>query len=162
MSLRVKRKIKTIIYNKLNLFIPETLRKHPVAPTGRRTCRQAFTLPGPDGFTIEPGVHVMVPVYGIHHDPEYYPQPEIFRPERFSTEEKESRHPMAYLPFGAGPRTCIAERFGMMQSMLGVALLLKNFRFSVCDMTPKSLNFDPYNVRVFNSKEGIVLKVEKL
>ncbi|XP_061396406.1 cytochrome P450 6a8-like [Musca vetustissima] len=140
--------------------VQETLRKHPVAPSGRRVCRRHFTFP--DGLTIEPDVHIMIPVYGIHHDPELYPQPEIFRPERFSPEERSRRHPMAYLPFGAGPRTCIAERFGMMQTMMGLALLLKNFKFSVCERTPKRLNFDPFNVRVFNSKDGIYLNIEQV
>uniref|UniRef100_T1PEG5 Cytochrome P450 n=1 Tax=Musca domestica TaxID=7370 RepID=T1PEG5_MUSDO len=142
--------------------VQETLRKHPVAPTGRRVCRRPFTLPGKPGLTVEPSVHIIIPVYAIHHDPEYYPQPEVFRPERFAPNEKGQRHPMTYLPFGAGPRTCIAERFGMMQTMMGLALLLKNFKFSLCDRTVKQLTFDPFNVRVFNTKEGIYLRVEKI
>uniref|UniRef100_A0A1I8NQM9 Cytochrome P450 n=1 Tax=Stomoxys calcitrans TaxID=35570 RepID=A0A1I8NQM9_STOCA len=142
--------------------VQETLRKYPVAPTGRRICRRSCTLPGPQPLTIDPGVYVIIPVYAIHHDPAIYPQPEVYRPERFSAEEKNERHPMAYQPFGAGPRSCIAERFGMLQSMMGVALLLHNFRFSKCAQTPERLEFDPFNIRVLNSIEGIHLKVEKM
>ncbi|XP_075165472.1 cytochrome P450 6a8-like [Haematobia irritans] len=141
--------------------VQETLRKYPVAPTGRRTCRRSYTLPGPHGFTIEPGVSILIPVYAMHHDPLNFPQPEIFRPERFTTEERKQLHPMAYQPFGAGPRSCIAERFGMMQSMLGVALLLNNFKFSICEKTPDCLKFDPFNIRVFNPSECIYLNVER-
>ncbi|XP_073813632.1 cytochrome P450 6a8-like [Musca autumnalis] len=148
--------------NYVRQVVQETLRKHPVAPSGRRVCRRRFTFPDSQGLTVEPGVHIMIPVYAIHHDPEIYPQPEIFLPERFTVEERNRRHPMAYLPFGAGPRTCIAERFGMMQTMMGLALLLKNFKFSTCEHTSEHLSFDPFNVRVFNSKEGIYLKVEKV
>lgn len=119
-------------------------------------------MPTPEPLTIQPGEYVLAPVYAIHHDPEYYPEPEIFRPERFSPDEKEHRHPMAYLPFGAGPRMCIAERFGMMLSMLGVALLIGNFRFSVCSKTPQSLKFDPNNVRVFAVKGSLYFNIEKV
>ena len=144
----------------LTAFVIETLRKNPVAPTTRRVCRSTYTLPGPQAITIDAGVQVFIPIYAIHHDPEYYPEPEKFLPERFESPAKDQRHSMAYLPFGAGPRICLAERFGLMQAMIGVTLMLKNFRFSVCEKTPKQLNFDPSNVRVFSVKEGIYLKVE--
>ncbi|XP_037815475.1 cytochrome P450 6a8-like [Lucilia sericata] len=148
--------------NYIKQVVQETLRKHPVAPTGRRVCRSTYTLDGPKAITIQPGVQIIIPVYAIHHDPDYYPDPERFQPERFATSLRDQIHSMAYLPFGAGPRTCIAERFGMMQAMIGVALLLKNFKFSICPRTPKELDFDALNVRVFNVKSGIYLKVERV
>lgn len=51
----------------------------------------------------------MIPIYGLHHDPEYYPEPEKFDPERFSPENKGKINQYVYLPFGAGPRNCIGE-----------------------------------------------------
>ncbi|XP_065370110.1 cytochrome P450 6a8-like [Calliphora vicina] len=142
--------------------VQETLRKHPVAPTGRRVCRSSYTLDGPEPLNIQPGVQIIIPVYAIHHDPDYYPEPEKFQPERFSAEFKHDRHAMSYLPFGAGPRTCIAERFAFMQATMGVALLLRNFKFSICERTPKKLDFDPFNVRVFSLKGGIYLQVDNV
>lgn len=50
---------------------------------------------------------VWVPTLGIHRDPDNYPNPDEFNPERFSKEAIEARHPMTYLPFGDGPRNCI-------------------------------------------------------
>jgi len=50
---------------------------------------------------------IWVPTYAIHHDPDIYPEPEIFDPERFSEEVAQSRNPIFYLPFGDGPRNCI-------------------------------------------------------
>ncbi|XP_073813623.1 cytochrome P450 6a8-like isoform X2 [Musca autumnalis] len=146
----------------LRQVVLETLRKHPPLPSSKRICRRRYTFPDKVGLTVEPHVQVIIPVYAIHHDPEYYPQPEVFRPERFAPEERNKRHPMSYLPFGAGPRICIAERFGMMETMVGLALLLRNFKFSTCEQTPKQLQFDPFNVFVFSIQGGIHLKVEKV
>ncbi|XP_061396408.1 cytochrome P450 6a8-like [Musca vetustissima] len=142
--------------------VQETLRKHPPVPSTKRVCRHPYTFPDKQSLSVEPDVQIIIPIYAIHHDPEYYSQPECFRPEHFSSEERNQRHPMAYLPFGAGPRICIAERFGMMQTMMGLALLLKNFKFLPCTRTAERLNFDPMNVFVFSSKAGIYLRVVKI
>ena len=62
-------------------------------------------------ITIPKGTKVWVPVYGIQHDPNIYPKPEVFDPERFEDDAFASRHPMSYLPFGDGPRNCIGTFF---------------------------------------------------
>lgn len=69
---------------------------------------------------------------------------------------------MAYMPFGAGPRACIAERFGLMQTSIGLAVLLNAFSFSVSKSTPLELTYNPDNPRLLNVKGGIHLRVEKL
>ena len=50
-----------------------------------------------------------VPVWSIHHDPEIYPDPERFIPERFNEENKKSRDSVAFIPFGTGPRNCVGK-----------------------------------------------------
>ncbi|TMW51327.1 hypothetical protein DOY81_003568 [Sarcophaga bullata] len=96
---------------------------------------------------------VKIPVLAIHHDPEFYPQPDEFQPERFAPDIAKQRDPVVFLPFGDGPRNCIGERFGRLQSLLGLAYLVKHFRFSTCPKTqipmtrdPKSLAYVPKNV----------------
>lgn len=56
---------------------------------------------------IKKGIRITIPLYGIHYDPEYYPDPERFDPDRFTEEGKQSRHHYTWLPFGEGPRNCI-------------------------------------------------------
>lgn len=71
-----------------------------------RTCTKEYKLPNTN-IIIEKDIPVMIPIFAIHNDPEYYPNPERFYPERFSPENKTSRHHFSFLPFGEGPRICI-------------------------------------------------------
>lgn len=62
-------------------------------------------------YSVMEGTSVTVPIHALHMDPKYYPQPEEFRPERFSKEASKTRHPYVFLPFGAGPRECPGKFF---------------------------------------------------
>jgi cytochrome P450 family 6 len=84
----------------------ETLRKYPLAPFLNRKSDVRYTFEE-TGFTLDKGVSVIVPISGLHYDPEYYPDPEKYDPERFSDENKKNINPYTYLPFGEGPRNCI-------------------------------------------------------
>jgi cytochrome P450 family 6 len=74
-----------------------------------KVCTNPFQLPTPSGGTydVEVGTPVTIPVYAIHHDPQYFPDPGHYDPERFSEENKNTRHRHSYLPFGDGPRICL-------------------------------------------------------
>ncbi|KAK5638811.1 hypothetical protein RI129_013106 [Pyrocoelia pectoralis] len=126
----------------LRQVIDETLRKHPPLEHLLRTCVKDYKVPGTD-VTIEKGTAVSVSISGLHYDPEYHPDPEKFDPERFSEENKRKIKPFTYMPFGEGPRMCIGLRFGLMQIGVGLALLLKNFRFTMSERTPLPLKIDP-------------------
>lgn len=60
-----------------------------------------------DGHFIPKGTSIMMFIYGLHHQEEFYPNPEKFDPDRFLPESHNNRDPFAYVPFGAGPRNCI-------------------------------------------------------
>lgn len=100
------------------LFTPETLRKYPPIGMMQRQCTESFRIPD-SSVIVEKGTYVFIPVYGLHHDPAYFPEPEKFIPERFI--EKQSITPYTYLPFGDGPRICIGK----------ILIFLKYFEFQV-------------------------------
>lgn len=91
-------------------LLAETLRKHPPAEAVTRICVKDYKVPGMD-ITLKTGDHIQVSIAGIHHDPEHYPDPEKFDPERFSEENKLKRSPFSFLAFGEGPRICIGKDF---------------------------------------------------
>ncbi|XP_055597004.1 cytochrome P450 6A1-like [Uranotaenia lowii] len=140
--------------------INETLRKYPPAANIFRQTTIDYNVPGTK-FTIEKGTPVMVPIYAIHHDAEHYPNPEVFDPDRFDPEQVAKRHPFAFLPFGEGPRICIGMRFAMMQSRVGLAVLLRKFRFRLGSTMAGPLRLDPSSL-ILASVQGMVLKLEEL
>lgn len=88
----------------------ETLRKHPPFPAVPRVCNKSYKIPHTD-ITLEKGTMVHISVQGVHRDPDYYPDPEKFDPDRFNEENKAKRHPYTFLAFGEGPRVCIGNKF---------------------------------------------------
>lgn len=74
-----------------------------------RGCTKDYTLP--DNLVIDKGTLVFVPVQAIQMDPEIFPDPEKFDPERFSIENKAKMHPCHWMPFGEGPRKCLGKYF---------------------------------------------------
>uniref|UniRef100_A0A667WPY8 unspecific monooxygenase n=1 Tax=Myripristis murdjan TaxID=586833 RepID=A0A667WPY8_9TELE len=96
-----------------------------------------------NGITVPKDMIVTVPVYALHRDPDLWPDPEEFKPDRFSKENKQSINPYAYLPFGIGPRNCIGMRFALVMVKLALVEVLQNYSFSICKETEIPLEMDP-------------------
>lgn len=122
----------------LDAVIKETLRKYP--PVVRLT-RLASEDTKISGIDIRKGNAVNISVYAVHHDPEFYDEPEKFNPDRFMPENKQKLTPYTYLPFGDGPRNCVGMRFAQQVMKLCIAQIILKFRFSPNDETPKVLEF---------------------
>jgi cytochrome P450 len=82
------------------------LRKYPPAIATDRVCVKNYKIPDTDKV-IEAGTVLTVPIFGLQRDPEFFPEPELFDPERFNEDKKTLVKPYTYLPFGVGPRNCI-------------------------------------------------------
>ncbi|XP_067007540.2 cytochrome P450 6k1 [Anabrus simplex] len=143
----------------LDMVISETLRKYPTLPFLDRVCLKNYHIPE-TGLTIEKGTPVFVPLHGLQKDPQYYPNPERFDPERFSEEGKKSRVPFTYMPFGEGPHSCIGMRFGLMSAKTGVMHILTKFVVEASEDTPIPLPMSTRGV-VMTPKGGIPLRFRK-
>lgn len=120
----------------MDMVIEETLRLYPPAARLDRVASNDYTY---NGIEIKKGQTVVVPVYALHHDPDLYPDPEQFDPERFSDASKKNRESVAFLPFGAGPRNCVGMRFALIEIKLLLASILSKYRFVPCSQTPVSI-----------------------
>lgn len=112
----------------LDMVFAETLRLYPPAPRVDRKVTKDFTLPDTD-LKLQKGQKITIPIYSIHRDPDHYPDPLKFDPERFSPENKAMRSQIVYLPFGSGPRNCIGMRFALMEAKVAAVYLLQEFAF---------------------------------
>ncbi|XP_031346448.1 probable cytochrome P450 6a13 [Photinus pyralis] len=144
----------------MNQVIDETLRKYPPVAFLTRQCVKDYVVPDQD-VQIEKGTMVLISVLGLHRDPEYFKDPEKFDPERFSDENKHGIAPFTYIPFGEGPRLCIGMRFGMMQTKVGLACLLRNYSFSVSSRTQTPFKWDKFSF-ILTTEQPIWLDVRKI
>ena len=108
----------------------EALRICPPAPA---LGRMAMTDAVVDGYRIPRGTNVVVGAYALHHDPALWDEPSKFDPDRFSADRIKSIDRWQYFPFGAGPRSCIADHFAMLEATLGLATMVRAARFESLD-----------------------------
>uniref|UniRef100_A0A2A4J1G1 unspecific monooxygenase n=1 Tax=Heliothis virescens TaxID=7102 RepID=A0A2A4J1G1_HELVI len=140
----------------LELVFKEGLRMFPSLGFLLRQCTRAYTFPE-FNMTIDENVRVMIPLQSMHNDPKYFPNPDVFRPERFAPEEFDTNNKYVFLPFGAGPRACIGERLGLMQSLAGLAAVLSCFTVEPAPETVRHPIVDPLSSVVQSIKAGLPL-----
>lgn len=141
----------------LDMVISESLRMYPPGYLLLREAKVDFQC---KGYTFPKGIAMVVPVYCVHHDPELWPQPDKFDPQRFTKEAIETRHPSAYLPFGAGPRNCIGMRFALMEAKLCIAKILLRFNLLPSPQTQTPLKISA--VTTLTPKDGLPLRIQSI
>lgn len=125
--------------NKLDLLervIKESLRLYPPVWIIGRRASEDFKLH--TGELIPYGSTILLHIYALHKLPEIYPDPEKFDPDRFLPENCQKRHPYAYVPFSAGPRNCIGQRFAMLELKVAISGILRKYRLLPVD-TPETV-----------------------
>ena len=106
------------------MVLDESLRLFPPAWTlGRRAISDDVI----DGFHIPANAVIAICIYVLHRHPGFWDNPDAFDPERFSPDNAKGRNKFAYIPFGAGPRQCIGNNFGLMEAALVMACILQRF-----------------------------------
>lgn len=134
----------------LEAVICEALRKYPPAVATDRICNKAIEIPPalPSGrpFMAKEGSTFWLPYYGLHHDPQYFENPQVFDPERFiDPATGKNIEPRGYLPFGSGPRFCIGQRFALMEIKLAIFHLMAKCRLEPCSRTENPIRLNRKN-----------------
>jgi cytochrome P450 len=129
----------------------ETLRLHPPFTLISKECTSDVRLELTKGksILIERGTNVYIPLYQLQNDPEYFPKPKEFIPERCSQYFSSDG---IYLPFGSGTRQCLGMKFASMVCKAAVVDIVKNFKITVNSRTSEELRINPNEF--LNIKEG--------
>ncbi len=135
--------------------IEESMRLFPPAWTTNRVAAEDDEF---KGIPIKKGTTFATYIYGVHHSPELWDDPESFKPERFSKEEKKKHHPYAFIPFGGGPRLCIGNNFALMEMKLILARMVNRYEISLMP----GQEVKPLPLITLRPENGIRVKVKKL
>lgn len=125
--------------------LDEVMRLYPPGVAIGRTCTSDARI---QGYRIPAGWSAAASIWGIHRDPDVYPDPDVFDPERFAPSAVAARPKCAYMPFGAGRRACSGAHFATMEAVIALAVILRRFRISsdlpsLTVRTPMTLNVEP-------------------
>nr|ULR85501.1 cytochrome P450 [Spodoptera frugiperda] len=139
----------------MDMVVSEVLRLWPPFVMFDRECTRDYNLGKPNDsasreFVVRKGIELWIPTYAIHRDPQYFPDPDKFDPERFSDENKHKIKPFTYTPFGTGPRNCIGSRFALCELKVMAYQLLRHVELSPCEKTciPAKLSTDTFNLKL--------------
>ncbi|CAL8140280.1 unnamed protein product [Orchesella dallaii] len=112
----------------------ETLRLYPPAFMLMRNLKKNFIFDYEGkNVNVPSGTHIIIGAYAIQRSEKYYPNPEVFNPDRFLPEECAKRNPYTYLSFSAGPRNCVGYKFSMNELKTIVAYMLRKFEITTTD-----------------------------
>ena len=121
------------------MVVEESMRLYPPVWTLARTAVQEDEI---GGYHVPAGSEILIFPYITQRHPKWWPEADKFRPERFAPENSAARPRYAYLPFGAGPRTCIGLNFAMTEILVALTMLLQRFRMKLA-IDPAKIHADP-------------------
>jgi cytochrome P450 len=103
------------------------------------------------------GTMVLANIYGVHHDPKYWDNPEEFRPSRFTKENQKKQQPFTYIPFGGGPRMCIGINYAIAQMQLILVSIIRRYDLEL--VSGKKTVLKP--LIMLKPEEGIKIRFHK-
>ncbi len=139
----------------LERVIKESMRLYPPVPMIGRLLSEDVQV---DQYTIPEGTTITLGIYYLHRDPRFFPDPEKFDPDRFLPENTVSRHPYAYLPFSAGPRNCVGQKFAMYEEKSVLSSIIRNYKITSVEKRDEIALIAELILRTHN---GINVKLER-
>jgi cytochrome P450 len=136
----------------LEMVLDETLRKYPPAWVGPRRAIEPFEF---EGHTVPGRAFVNYCSWASHHLPDVFPEPDAFRPERFTPEARAALPKGAYVPFGGGSRTCIGMRFGQLETRAIATLILSRFTLAL----PEDFRLEIRQMPTISPKHGLPMLI---
>lgn len=118
----------------LERTIKEVLRLYPSVPFIGRQIYEPLTI---GDHTILPGTSIFINVFALHRNEKHFENPEKFDPDRFLKKNKNNLHPYAFIPFSAGSRNCIGQKFAIIVLKIAVATMIKSYRVKSIDPEDK-------------------------
>ncbi|XP_034476404.1 cytochrome P450 4p1-like [Drosophila innubila] len=122
----------------LECVIKETIRMYPSVPVMARQTPSETELP--NGIILPVGTQIVIQVFDLHRNSKHWDAPEEFDPERFLPENYNNRHTFAYIPFSAGQRNCIGQKYAMLEIKTLLIYIIKQFKILPL-IDPKDLIF---------------------
>ena len=135
------------------MVIEEAMRLYPPVHT---TARMASGEDRIGGVRVPPGATIAISPYVTHRNPNLWPEPERFNPERFHPAAAAQRHRFAYLPFGGGPRICIGNSFALAEAQVIVAAIAQRYRVRLAP----GHKVKPIGLLTLRPKDGIWVRLE--
>lgn len=136
----------------LDAVFQEAMRLYPPAPVLMRRTIRPVTL---GGVALGAGATITIPIYVVHRHRSLWQDPLNFDPSRFTAESRAGRHRCTYMPFGAGPRTCVGGSFAMLEGKTILATLLQHASFAL----PAGERPTPFARITLSPKQGLKLNV---
>lgn len=118
------------------MVLAESMRMYPPAWIIGRRALNDYRI---GDYHIPARSIILMSQYVMHRNPEYFPDPERFDPERWRPEARDARPKFSYFPFGGGPRVCIGENFAWMEGVLVLATLAQKWRMRLAADQPVEL-----------------------
>ncbi|XP_013112551.2 probable cytochrome P450 4p3 [Stomoxys calcitrans] len=131
----------------LDCFFKESMRMYSTVPLVMRTAVEETQLP--NGLILPANSSIMLHIFDLHRNPKYFAKPDVFNPDRFLPENSVGRHPYAFVPFSAGQRNCIGQKYTMLEMKTLVVFILKSFKILPA-VNPETLQF----------KSGIIIRTK--